>query len=218
MCGTWTANVLKAGTTRRSFTFERKFGNLDTPEYHRFTGGEFNSMSLSISPDAIVTGSFNVIAQGMDAVATAIIAGATYSAVGTTIPYDSFSGAITEGGSSIGIVTAVEFTAENGLSPMFVIGSDETVQPGIRKSRISGTITAYFQSSALLTKFIASTASSMTFTLTSGASSILFNFPNILYNGGQPDVSDEGEITIALPFVALYHTASASQIVITRTP
>ena len=43
LCGTWTTDVLKAGTTRRSFTFERYFA--DITQYLRYRGCEINTSS-----------------------------------------------------------------------------------------------------------------------------------------------------------------------------
>jgi len=217
MGGTWSTNVLKAGTTRRSFTIERKFANLATPEYHRYTGVEFDGFSLSVTPDAIVSGSFTTMGQDY-AIATAAIAGATYPAATTTIPITSFSGSVNEGGSSIAIITSIEMTLENGLSPLHVVGSDLTNQPGIARSRVSGTLGLWFQSKALLDKFINETASSIDFTLTDGTSSYTFDMGNVKYNGGQPDVDGDGEIQISLPFTALYNSGDASQLMITRVP
>jgi hypothetical protein len=45
-----------------------------------------------------------------------------------------------------------------------------------------------------------------------------FNLPNVKYNGGQPDVSGDGAITLSMPFQALYDSTAASELVITRTP
>lgn len=213
----WSANVLKAGTLRKSFTIERKFANLDVPEWHRFTGCEINSFSLSVPPEGMVTGSFGVVGQDTS-IGTAIIAGATYGAASTTEPFDGFTGTINEGGSAIAIITAIEFELDNGIEPSFRIGSALTERPSIKRSRLTGTVTAFFQSKDLLEKFINETASSFDFTLTDGTSSYLFDFPNIVYTGGQPDVDGDGEITIALPFQALYDGTDLSNFVITRTP
>jgi len=225
LCGTWATDTpsvgidqLKAGVVRNSFTIERKFANIATPEYHRYTGAEVNTFSLSVSPDAVVTGTFGIIAQDY-ANATAIIAGATYPAATTTEPMDSFSGTINEGGSAIATVTSLEFSLENGLNPLFAVGSDITLEPGIGKSRVTGTIGAFFQSKALLDKFVNETASSLDFTLLDPAGNeYFFDFPNIKYTGGQPDVSGEGEVTISLPFTALYDVTDATNITIQRNP
>lgn len=223
--GTWDADTpsvgidqLQVGTTRRSFTVERKFDNLATPEWHRYTGAEVNTFNLSVAPDAIITGSFGMIAQDT-AIATSAIAGSSYGAATTTEPFDSFSGTITEGGSAIGTVTSLELTLENGMNPLFVVGSDVTEEPSIGKSRVTGTLTVFFQSKALLDKFINETSSSLVFVLQDPAGNTYdFTLPNIIYTGGQPDVDGEGEVTIALPFTALYDSTEGSNLTIERNP
>jgi len=225
LCGTWDTDTpsagidqLQAGVTRRSFTVERKFANLDTPEYHRYTGLEINTLNLTVAPDAMITGTFGAIAQDY-AIDTSIVSGATYPAATTTEPFDSFSGTINEGGSPIGSVTAIDMTLENGLNPLFVIGSATTDLPSIGKSRVTGNLTVFFQSKALLDKFINETASSLVFVLSDPAGNTYdFTFPNIKYNGGQPDVDGEGEVTISLPFIALYDSTEGSNITIERNP
>lgn len=223
--GTWATDTpsigidqLKVGTTRRYFTIERKFANLSTPEWHRFTGCEVNGFNLSIAPDAIVTGSFSFVGKDLS-IGTAIISGATYGAATTTEAFDSFSGTINEGGSPIAVVTSLEMSIENGLNPLFVVGDSTSDTPAIGRSRVSGTITTYFQSKALLDKFINETSSSLVFTLVDLAGNAYdFTIPNIKYTGGQPDVDGEGEITIALPFMALYDATEGSNLTIERNP
>jgi hypothetical protein len=223
--GTWATDTpgigtdqLQVGVIRRSFTFERIFSNLTVPEYHRYTGVEINTFNLSVAPDAMITGTFGTMAQDAS-IDTAIIAGATYPAATVTEPFDSFSGTIDEGGSPIAVVTSLEMSLENGLSPLFVVGSDVTVEPSIGKSRVTGTVTAFFQDKTLLEKFINETSSSLVFTLVDPAGNAYdFTLPNIKYTGGQPDVSGEGEVTIALPFTALYDSTEGSNLTIERAP
>lgn len=214
--GTWTADVLLAGVTRRSFTFERFF-DLDTDEYHRYTGCEVNTFTMSVQPNAMVTTTFGIIGQDMTT-NTSQVAGATYSAPLARSPFDSFTGSINEGGSSIAIVTSIELNWENGIEPNFVLMSDTTIRPADGKSRLTGTLTAYFESKTLYDKFINETSTSIDFTLTDDqASSLQFNLPNVKYTGGNPDVGGDGPVTVALEFTALYSSGDSSQIVITRT-
>ena len=216
LCGTWTTNVLKAGVTRRSFTFERKFADIGTPEWHRYTGCEINSMTVSAAPNSMVSIGFGIVGQNL-AIATSAIAGSSYSADVGNPPYDTFTGTITEGGSSIATVTAIEFTLENGIEPLFSIGSALTNRPSIGRSRLSGNLTAYYESKTLYEKFLNETSSSIVLTLTDlDGSDMIFDFGNIKYNTGQPDVSGEGAVTVSMDFVALYDSGDASQVVITR--
>lgn len=217
MCGTWTTNVLKSGTTRRSFTIERKFADLATAEYHRHTGCEFNSMSMTVTPNAMVTTTFGVVGKDLS-VSTTQVASSTYSAdVGNT-PFDSFTGSITEGGSSIATVTSISINIENGLEPLFSVGSSTTNRPSIGKSRVTGNLTCYFESNTLYSKFLNETSSEIVLTLTDlDGNSIQFDIPNVKYNTGQPDVSGEGSVTVSMDFVALYNSSDATQLAITRT-
>lgn len=218
MCGTWTSDgdpeTLIAGTTARSFTVERH--HEDIGKYLRSTGCCFNSMSLSIAPNSMVTGSFGVIGKDFS-IASAAITGASYAAETTTAPFDSFTGAITDGGSTIAIVTALELNIDNGLEAQYVVGDSTTLQPPLAQSNISGSITAYFENTTLIDKFVNETSSALTFTLTDAAGNdYLFNMPNVKYNSGNPEVGGPGAVTVTLDFIALYNAGIASQLQITR--
>lgn len=61
MQGTWASDVLKAGTTPRSFSVGRLFE--DIGQMLLFDGVMVNSMSLSVPLNAMVTGSFGLVGQ-----------------------------------------------------------------------------------------------------------------------------------------------------------
>jgi hypothetical protein len=212
--------VLKAGTTRRSFTIERYFSDIDSGDnpYHRFTGSEFNTLSLAIASDAMITGSFGVVGKGL-ATAGAILSGETYKAASTTSPVDSFTGSLNENGGAQAVVTEISLELDNGLAPRFVVGSNETILPSIGRSNVTGSVTAFFENATMLDKFINETESSIDFEMPDGAGNILkVTLPRIKYSGGQPDVSGEGPITLAMPFQALLDSTSGTNIQIDRTP
>lgn len=222
--GTWQTDVpsagldtLVAGTTRRSFTIERYFE--DITQYLRYTGVELNTLNLSVSPNSIVTCNFGVLGQGQDTVAQTAIAGSSYASATTTKPFDSFTGTIKEGGSTIAVVTSLEMSLENGLETAFAIGSTETNQPTIGKSRVTGTLTAYFIDETLINKFINETESSLELVLTDlDGNSYTITLPRVKYNSASPDTNADGAITIPLEFVALYDTSTATNIKIVRDP
>ncbi len=217
LMGTWTANVLLAGTVRRSFTIERGFNGLDTPEYHRSTGVEFSGFDISLAPNSLATITYNTIGQGLN-IDTSQIAGSNYNPMTTNKPFDSFTGSITEGGSAIAVVTQMDMTLDNGMEPTFTLFDDETIRPADGKSRITGTLTAYYEDSSYYSKFINGTDSAIVFIMIDpDGNQYEFNFPNVKYTGGNPDVSGDGPVTLALEFSAVYDATEVSQIVITRT-
>lgn len=225
--GTWAVDTpsagidqLKAGTTRRSFTVERYFGDIQSGDkpYHRFTGVEFNTLQLQINANAMITGTVGVVGKDMTT-ATAIIAGATYNPATTTSPLDSFTGTLNEDGTPIAVITEIQLNLDNGLDPRFVVGSKTTLRPSVGRSNVSGQVTAYFENSLLLDKFINETESDIEFTLPDGAGNLYtFKLPRIKYNGGQPDVQGEGPITLSMPFQALLDSSTGTNIIIERNP
>ncbi|URA07004.1 major tail structural protein [Xanthomonas phage Elanor] len=211
---------LKAGVVRRSFTVERFFGDIlsaDKP-YHRFTGVELNTLALAINANAMITGTLGVLGQDMTT-GTAILAGATYLPPTATSPLDSFTGTLQEAGVPIAVITEISLNLENGLEARFVVGSKKSIRPSIGRSNVTGQVTAYFENSALLEKFINETESSISFELPDGAGNkYTVTLPRIKYTGGQPDVDGEGPVTLAMPFQALLDTVTGTNIIIDREP
>lgn len=216
LCGTWSTDVLKAGTTRRSFTVERTFQ--DITQYIRYTGCEVNTMSISIAPNSMIGVSFGLIGKDQSIAQTAI-ASSTYSTLTDTCQFDSFTATINEGGSPIALVTEMEVTLENGIEPQFVVGSSTTLRPSIGRCNVTGSITVYLEDQAMLTKFQNETESSLDITMTDpDGNTFQIEIPKLKYNSGQPDVSGEGSVTVSMDFQAIYDSVDASNIVITRNP
>jgi len=209
-------DTLVAGTKRKSFTIERYFE--DIGQYLRYKGCQFNTLSLSISPDAIVQATFGVTGLDQADPAQTIITGATYSAETTSEPMDSFSGTIKEGGSALGIVTELSLSLENGLEAQYAVGSEKAAAISIGRSNLTGNVTVYFESATLLNKFINETESTLSFVLSDGTDQYEFTLPRIKYNGGQPDVGGPGPVTLSLPIQALYDDTEGTQIKIVRGP
>ncbi|WP_299726848.1 phage tail tube protein [uncultured Endozoicomonas sp.] len=213
LCGTWANDELKTGVTRRSFTIERHFS--DIGQYHRFTGVELNALSLSVAPNAMVTGTLTAIGKGM-ATDTAIVTGATYDAATTNIPFDSFSGGLTVNGAESGVVTSIELSLENGLEALFVVGSDETLQPSIGRSNLTGSMSVYFEDSSMVDHFINETELAVAFTLAGDGGSYTFTLPRIKFGSGAPEVSGTGPVVLSMEFQALYDTTEQTNLKIVR--
>ena len=216
MCGTWTTSVLKAGATSRSFTIGRY--HADVAEYIRSTGCSVNTFSLSVAPNSMVTGSFGILGQNTTITASAL-ASSTYTAESTTAPFDSFTGAINIDDQSSAIVTALELNVTNGMEPQYVVGSSTIIQPALAKSMVTGSVTYFLLNSAEIDKFAAETPVSLDFKLQDAAGkNYIFDMPNCKYTTGNPEVTAPGAVTVTMDFIALYDSASGSNLTITRDP
>lgn len=211
---------LKAGVLRRTFTLERFFADMAAANkpYHRFTGVEFNTLALTIAANAMVQGTIGVL--GLDNVlSTTPIAGATISAASTTSPLDSFTGKLLEAGVEIAVVTEITLNLDNGMAPRFVVGSKTSIKPSIGRSNVTGQVTAFFEDSSLLDKFINETTTSLKFNLPDAdGNAYTVTIPRLKYTGGQPDVSGEGPIVLSMPFQAILDPVSGTNLIIDRTP
>lgn len=214
--------AIKAGVTRKSFTFVRHFEQFKAADkpYYVYRGVEINQMQLSISANAMVTGTFTVFGQSQELLSDLSGMGTpTFPAASTTSPVDSFTGALQEGGKTIAVITEISLTLANGIEPRFVVGSKNSIKPSLARSNLTGSITAYFEDSSLVQKFIDETDSSIKFELPdTDGNNMTIEIPRIKYTGGQPDVTGEGPITLTMPFQALLDKTTGTNIVISRTP
>lgn len=211
--GSWAANVLEAGTTRRYFTMERHFSDIN--QYQRFTGCEVNTLGITVTPDQMAQINFELLGRSMGTASTAIT-GATYAAQTTSSPMDGFSGSIEEGGAGVGIVTEATINLENGLNPQNVVGSAAVAKNSIGRSNVTGSITVFFEDVNMINKFINETESSLQVQLSDGTNTLTIFLPRIKYTDADVPTDGEGEALLTLPFQALVDSVEGTNIRITR--
>jgi hypothetical protein len=210
---TTTQKRLKTGVTQKSLSVERQ--HADITKCMVFTGLVVGGMKLSLKPNAIVTGGFSTVAQ--DLVVNDAPLDATPTAAPTGMPFDAFTGTITEGGSAIAIATGLELSLENALNPRYVLFDEAPTAIIEGRSNVTGTLTAYFDTETLMEKFINETASSLKLTLLDTAGvGYRITLPRIVYGDAAAPVSGEGDIIVSLPFQAIVDPTTNTNIYIDR--
>ncbi len=222
LMGSWVGGsspyTLSPGTTRRSFSIMRHFkdqGSGDKP-YHLFKGVEFNTLALGISTKADASFKVGCIGSNLDLSDTAP-ASATFGDASDLEAFTGLSGTIEEGGASIGTLSEISLNLENGIEPQFVLMQDTARKLKSGRCNLTGQIVSYFENAALLEKFINGTNSSLEFSLVLGIYTYNFFIPNVKYNGGQPDASEQTDIVLTLPFQASFDPTEETNLVITKT-
>lgn len=219
--GQSTLEEIKAGVTRQSFTFVRNFADLDagSKPYLVYTGCEIAGFQLTVAANAIATTSFTLFGSGAPA-PVANLSGMgtpTYPAPATTAPLDSFTGTVKEGGTAIAVITEISLNLQNNIESRFVVGKKDSIRPSLGRSNLTGQVTAYFDNSTLLEKFINEATSSIEFELPDGANNkLVFKIPRVKYTGAPPDVSGEGPIMLSMPFQATLDPTSGTNLIIQR--
>tara|TARA_R110000772_G_C13264778_1_gene435709 strand:- start:158 stop:1072 length:915 start_codon:yes stop_codon:yes gene_type:complete len=213
----YAANVLKIGTTPKFFTMED--AAQDISQFRTFTGMAVSSMNVSIAPNQMVTANFDMVGKGMTQAATTASTGGAPTASTTNAPFDSYSGTISDGGSSIAIVTSIDFSVSNSLAPTFVVGADAAQSLEYGSAVVEGTMTVYYEDAALINKFLAETESSIEVSIDdpTGANPYTFLFPKVKYNGASVPVQNPQSRLITLPFVSLYDGTEGTNLKLTRT-
>ena len=214
---TFSTNVLKVGTTPKYFTMEDEAA--DISQYRLFTGMAVSNMSVSIAPNQMVTGSFDMVGKTMTQSGSTGSTGGTPTAASSNQPFDSYSGTISDGGSAISIVTSIDFSLANSLAPTFVVGSDAAQSLEYGRAVVEGTITVYYEDETLINKFLNETESSIEVSVDdpTGLNSYTFLFPRVKYNGASVPVQNPQSRLITMPFVALYDATEGTNIKLTRT-
>lgn len=212
--GVWTDDALTAGTTTHSFTFQRTFG--DIGRYGVYRGCYVNQLSLSLKPNAMITGGFEIVGLSGEYGPTPLDPAPGASRTGGA--FDSYTGSLKETGTEIAVVTGLDLTLNNNINAQFGLFSKTALAVSPGRSTLTGTLTAFFQDTALLEKFLQESPASLEFTLRFGGDSYIFLIPSVVYTGAQIDVSDEGPIQQSLPWSAVLGDDAGTNFRITRVP
>jgi hypothetical protein len=216
MLNTWATNVLKVGVAPKFFSIEDYAADID--QARLFTGMAVSSMGISLAPNQMVTTTFGMVGKDM----TIGSVQKTQDAASGAAPFDAYSGDIAIGnvGSSTasGIVTGLDFTLTNSFAPTFVIGDDSAPSLEYGRAEIEGTLTAYFEDAALITRFLSEVESELEVSVDdpTGANAYTFLFPRIKINSADVGVDGPTSRIINMSFVALYDAAEGTNLSITR--
>lgn len=202
---------IDVGTEMMTLMIERAFS--DIAQYQRFTGCAIDQFGLTIEPESMVNGTFNILGMLAAAVAGSSLSGVSPLTHSGNSPYAAFEGEIFENGSIISVVTALNFTLARNRSLNAVVGAKTSPDVFDGTAKLSGTLSAYFDSAALLNRFINETESTIWLRMDDpnaiGTHFMNIVFPRVKYNGGTIDPPQEGPVVMEMPFRALKATGLA---------
>ena len=214
--GPFTANVAKAGTTRKSFSILREFSDIAADQFLLYTGCEVSQWTLSAAANGLAKSTFTMLGRSAAAPATADPA-TSYVAAGTSEPFDTFSGEMTIDSVASCIVTDYTVNVNNGLEAKYAVGCEGSEDPTVAQSIVDGSITVYLEDMTLYKKFINDQSLAISLKLIdANANEITIAIPNaVISSGTQPDVTADGAIMLPIAFTAHYHVGTGSHISVT---
>ena len=212
--GTWTTNVLKQGVTRRQFTFEEGFTDINV--FIPARGGVVNTMQLQFQPEgAMVTGSFGLIFKAQGTATGTTLATATTPA-NTEPVFDSFKGSIKKGVTTLAVATQIDLNLNNNVDALFSLFNEEAFGVAVGRADLTGSFTAYFTGLAEINEFVNESEVALEIeTEDLDGNSYLIEIPRVKWTGNTRNLT-ENTITQQIPFQALYDATEETTIKITR--
>lgn len=213
---------LVVGTAPRFLAIED--AALDITQFRQFSGMAVNTATFNMAPNQLVQTTFEMVGRDAEQAQTTLGAPA---AAGGFEPFDTYNGEMFEGGTASGDticnVSALQFSITNSLAPTFVMlcAANKAVAASLEFGRavVEGTMTVYYEDAALIDKFLNETETSLSVTVddTTGTNQYTFLLPRVKYNGASVPVANPQSRFIELPFVALFDSATDTNLKITRT-
>jgi hypothetical protein len=218
--GSWTTNVLTNGSVEQSFTFEETVDlGGGSFAYSRFIGVEVDSLALNFPARKGVTGSIKLMGK-QQSLATAIIAGATYTAPNTNVPETSVSVANL---SIAGLAPApkiknLALNIANNLRIRDTVGSLYTDSFGSGQIDVTGSFDAYFESNALYQAVLDHGGGAISLTVGAVANKkYTIEMPVVRFLDGARRLGGKNDdVMINVPFRAIYDSGISGSIRITR--
>jgi hypothetical protein len=160
-------HFVRNGTNKQSFTIQKAFTDLATPELWNFTGARVSSWSLELSTGSILNTTFGFLAKDAN-MTTTQFSGATITAANSnpvlnavdnivSIVFDGDPGGTTYYFNSLSIELDNALRGQQAVGTLGFIG----VEPG--RISLTGSIELYFENSSLFTKFKNATSFSLSF-------------------------------------------------------
>lgn len=172
------------GTTQKSMSIERYYGDLSS-EYVNYLGCVIDTMALSLNEDGIITINWGILAKSEASASSS--SGSGYGAATTNPVMNSITNvlAIQENLTSYGVKTFT-LNLSNNLRKRKQIATLGSVSIGAGTVDVTGNITSYYTSKAIVDKLLGDTVSNIVLILQDSAnSSYVFDIPQIKYTRGR---------------------------------
>lgn len=214
-------DTLTDANTLKSYTIEKEYTDLTTPEFETFTGARIGGLSLSVEPENPITASMSILGKSPAVSETTAGTGsATAAPTNAVMVVGAHVSAFLEGGSAFGTsVLGFTLDIENNLRTQRSITSLDPRNIGAGRVNISGTLRAYFEDSAEIDKFQDFTDTSLKLTVADDASNqYLFELFSVKYTDMDLEhQGTEGDAIVALSWQAFRDTTEGTVISIERS-
>lgn len=183
-------------------------GFTDINQYFLYRGCKINNIQLTVDPTQKVSGTFEIMGQGIAQSVTA------FDSAPATFSHTIFTGVtdatILKGAQGVS-VSKLTLSITNGLYASNVIGSQVAKNVGVGKSEVTGEITVLFTDAVLYNQWINELSSDLRVTFAIGNDSTEFYFPDIKLTGdGSAKIENQEGISLTFKWRGLVDQVQGS--------
>jgi hypothetical protein len=184
------------GTTCPSFNIEKQYTDLSN-ELAILTGMCIDQFNLNVAAGEIITGGFTFMGSAEGSLTASSGTGYDAASIKDVMSAVDDVENILENQATFNI-TAFSMQLQNNLRDRMQVGTAATISIGTGVLSITGTMQAYFESKAILDKFLNQTSSSLAILMedTDGNAYIL-DLPQLKYTAGQRNAPGQSQDVIA---------------------
>jgi hypothetical protein len=203
-------HTFKIGSLPTGLQIEKQF--TDILQYIRYNGCKINSHKGTIKAEGPLEGTFSFMGA-KETVASPIQPHDPSPTDFGHNPFDGFEAVINQGGVALGVATEVTYEINNNLDgSVYVIGgAGERYSIPAGKVKVSGKLTALFESMTLYNLAVAHTETSLQIVLTKGTGAgsagnekLTYNFDEVVFRPQAPVIAGDKGIVAELEFEAYY--------------
>ena len=205
-------HVFKSNNDMPSLVTQAKYGNF----FGQYSGCKVSSFAMNAGGDGELTATINMMGKSADFVDT------NYDATAELVTmkrFSNFQGALTSGGTSLGVVTAfslnMDFGLDNSIRPISGGGYVYDLVQGVMA--VTGSLTVFITNKNLLTSAKNSTELEVSLSFTIDANnSLVFKLPQVQLSFDGPTIDGPTGIKMDQNYVAYYNgNADNAAVVVT---
>lgn len=225
LCGSWAANELVNGATRRFFTVRKHFQDMTPQQFHLYRGTAIEGFNFTMELGAIVNGAFNMVSFGIDSrtgIMTAPFDGETTLDAPATVPMNAvtnFQDFMMDGVPYSGCVSRMTMSLVNNIRAIQCLGSLTARDMRLGRIEITGEMEFYFNDASVYNKFVKGLEMDITFALEDAIGNRLtFDLPRVKFETGEVVAGGtNSDVMVSTNYRALYSASDTYMAKLTRS-
>lgn len=216
LCGSFSANELKAGNVDSTLTIEKKLVSGNTDQYFRYAGSKCSEISIELERDerAMLSASFNGFKKVEKSLS--VLTGATYTTETYNRPARGSEISVTIAGQSVSFATC-SITIGHDLETVYKLGTEGGFGQSTGKRSGQIEFSVYREGSlAIDTLADGSTPVEITVTIGSGDEGYEITFPAAVSTTPATDTEEGSTSMIDLTFMSTLDATAETDVIITK--